>query len=66
MMNNEDKTKYLTIQEAASFLNLKESRLRYEMQKKHIPFLKIGRSVRFDKSEIEKWMQDKAANSPAA
>jgi excisionase family DNA binding protein len=30
-----------------------------------IPFIKIGRSVRFRRSQLEKWMADRTVNAPA-
>jgi excisionase family DNA binding protein len=56
--NNENngKSKVLSLHEAATFLNLKPSRIRYEVFKKSIPFLKIGRSIRFLESDLVTWL----------
>lgn len=48
--------KYLTIREASIFLNMKNSRLRYEIFKKRIPYYKIGKSIRFDQAELVIWV----------
>lgn len=47
----------LTLVEAARFLNFKESRLRYEVFHRRIPFFKIGRSIRFDADDLTNWVQ---------
>lgn len=51
----------LTLFEAANLLRLKVSRLRYLILKKEIPHLKIGRSIRFNKSELQTWIESKKA-----
>lgn len=48
----------LTISELAQELKVKRSWVRSMIYKKRIPFLKIGRHVRFDKSNVEKWILD--------
>lgn len=47
--------KLLTIEEAAKMLNLKASRIRYEIFMKRINYFKIGRSIRFDEKELVLW-----------
>lgn len=49
----------LTIKQAAEILNLKESRLRYEVFLHRIPFIKIGRSIRFEVEALNNWIQNK-------
>ena len=53
---NEEKPQLLTMVEASVFLNLKDSRLRYEVFRKRIPFYKIGRSIRFSKQDLIEWV----------
>ncbi len=48
--------KLLTLNEAASFLNLKISRLRYEIFKKSIVHFKVGRSIRFSEKDLISWI----------
>lgn len=55
MLNNED-SKLLTVEQAAIQLNLKVSRVRYEVFKKTIPFYKIGRSIRFSEKDLANWL----------
>lgn len=58
MLQTENKN-LLTIEEAAAYLNLKVSRIRYEVFKKGIPCYKIGRSIRFSISELDSWVEKK-------
>ena len=46
----------LTIKEASDFLNLKVSRLRYEIFNKTIPHFKIGKSIRFAEKDLISWV----------
>lgn len=57
-MSNEIKT-LLSIEEASSFLSIKVSRLRTAVFRKEIPFVKIGRLVRFKTDDLDKWVQSK-------
>lgn len=50
-------TSLLNIEQAAKFLNVKVSRLRTAILNKEIPFLKIGRLVRFHKEDLEAWVE---------
>lgn len=52
----DNKDKFLTVLEAASFLNLKVSRLRYEVFHKNVPHFKIGRSIRFSEKDLIAWI----------
>ncbi len=49
----------INIAEASQFLNLKKSRLRHMVFTKQIPFIKIGASVMFNKSDLEIWLSGK-------
>lgn len=46
----------MTIEEAAQYLNLKLSRMRYEVFNKTVPFFKIGRSIRFSEKDLIAWV----------
>ena len=56
-MENELKSKLLNIHEAAEFTGLKVQRLRYEVFLKRIPHIKLGRSVRFTKEQLDEWIK---------
>lgn len=42
--------------EACDFLKIKKSRLRTAVFRKEIPYLKIGRLIRFDLDDLKKWV----------
>ena len=51
-------TKLLTIDEAAELLSVKVSRLRTAVFRREIPFVKIGRLVRFKEDSLLKWIDE--------
>lgn len=51
--------KYLTTKELSAMFNLKEIWVRKAVFKREIPHFKINRLVRFDSSEILKWLEEK-------
>lgn len=51
--------RFLTLLEASQFLNLKVSRLRYEVFKKTVPFYKIGKSIMFSEKDLISWIMSK-------
>jgi excisionase family DNA binding protein len=51
----EKQSSYLSFQEAASFLNVKQSWLRSAVFKKEIPFYKFKRLVRFQINDLLIW-----------
>ena len=53
-----EKQALLTCKQAAEYLNLPLSRIRYETFLKRIPHVKIGRSVRFIKEALDQWVQN--------
>lgn len=55
--------KLLTTDEAAALLAIKPSKLRSAVFKREIPYLKIGRLVRFAKADLMKWLE--ARKKPA-
>lgn len=50
-------TKLLTSEEVAEWLNLKMSKLRSMVFKNEIPYLKVGRLLRYDPVQIEQWLE---------
>lgn len=52
-----NQTKFLSIQEASTYLNLKISKIRSMIFKREIPNHKIGRLVRFNKGELDSWLE---------
>ena len=50
---------YLTVKEVAELVKLTVQTIRRYTMKKKIPFHKINRAVRYKKSEIELWVEDR-------
>lgn len=53
--NNKDFA-LLTIEELSQILKLTKSSIYTRIARREIPFIKMGRLVRFDKEEIWKWL----------
>ncbi|MCM8771345.1 MAG: helix-turn-helix domain-containing protein [Candidatus Omnitrophica bacterium] len=49
----------ITVEELAKYLNLNPHTIYIWVEQKKIPFIKIGRMVRFDLIEIEEWLASK-------
>lgn len=49
--------KIMTFEETLEFLNVKNNWLRSAVFKKEIPYIKMGRLIRFDKAELEKMIK---------
>jgi excisionase family DNA binding protein len=52
---------YLTVNDVALFLKLSVQTIRRYTMLKEIPFVKINRAVRYKKSEIEAWVENRGA-----
>lgn len=48
--------KLMNVRQAADFLAMTESRVRYEIFHKRLPVIKIGRSIRFDEKDLITWV----------
>lgn len=49
----------ITVEELAKYLNLNPHTIYIWVEQRKIPFIKIGRMVRFDLLEIEAWLTSK-------
>lgn len=49
---------YLNVFDLALYLSVKESTVRKWVLLRKIPFVKIGKLVRFKKTEIDSWLAD--------
>ena len=45
----------MTVDDLADYLRLAHGTIYNKVHRREIPFLKIGRSIRFDLEEINKW-----------
>ena len=50
--------KLLTKQELAEYLNVKESTVYQWTHYRKIPYIKLGRFLRFDLDEVNEWLQE--------
>jgi len=63
--NDENKNnKFFTICELSPYLAIKEKTLYAMVSAGNIPHYKIGRLVRFKKTEIDAWMESQKVNPP--
>ncbi len=51
--------KLLNFNEVRDFLRVKDSWLRGAIFKKTIPFIKVGRLIRFNEEELKQWLKRK-------
>jgi excisionase family DNA binding protein len=49
---------FLNIKEVSEYLGIKKSSLYSRVEKKEIPYYKVGRLIRFKKSDIDPWMEE--------
>lgn len=61
----ESEKRLLTIQQAAELLSIKVSRLRTAVFRREIPFVKIGRLVRFKEDALFKWIDEVSTKTAA-
>jgi len=50
-------SQFLTVREVAEYVRLKPLAIYRKVKSKEIPFKRAGRSLRFDKEEIDQWMK---------
>jgi excisionase family DNA binding protein len=57
--------RFLTRKEAAEFLGVKEQTLNtWKWAGRHnLPCIKVGRSIRYDINDLEKWLQSRKVNA---
>lgn len=48
----------LTVEELVCYLKVKRERVYRLVYERRIPFLKVGRSLRFRKTDIDSWMSE--------
>ena len=48
-----------TIEDVAEFCRVKVSVVRYWVQQREIPFIKLGKFYRFDPKEVKEWVEEK-------
>ncbi len=61
-MNSSSSSSILTFEEACNFLKIKKSRLRTAVFRREIPYIKIGRLIRFDLDDLKTWLMKLKSN----
>ncbi len=56
-VNPQGKQELLTIGDVAEILKFSISRIRYEVSIGRLPYIKIGKSIRFDRKTVEEWVR---------
>jgi len=54
---NKQNEKLWTIEDVAEFLQVKPSVVKYWIYSRDIPYIKIGKFYRFEKNDIEAWIE---------
>jgi len=54
--------KYLTIDQVAEMLQVTRMTI-YNLKQNGLPFIKMGKSIRFDKDDVIEWMNSKKVTS---
>jgi len=62
---NQDRAhEILTIEDVGAWLKVKESFLRALIYQRRIPFFKVGRLIRFRRSDLEHWIAEGSLKDP--
>ena len=52
-----DESAFMTVAEIAKYLRMKTLAIYRKVNRKEIPFLKAGRSIRFKREDIDHWLR---------
>jgi excisionase family DNA binding protein len=63
MMKMSADIKFLTIEDVSEMLQVTRTTV-YNLKKKGMPFIKLGKNIRFDQDEVVEWI--KSNNRPAS
>ncbi len=58
-------TRYLTLRDAAAYLSLTEKALRHRVDRREVPFCRLGKSLRFDRQALDRLMRQSAVDASA-
>ncbi len=56
-------SRYLTLRDAAAYLSLTEGALRHRVERREVPFCRLGRSLRFDRQALDRLMRQSAVDA---
>ncbi len=57
------KRKFLGISELAEYLGISVNTIYFWINQRKIPYFKVGKFVKFDSEELQKWIRQKKASS---
>lgn len=57
-MNKQNEPKLMNVVEAASYLSVKRSRLYTATRRRELPFMKVGRLLRFEREHLDQWIKE--------
>lgn len=63
MNNNEIEDRLLTVGEAARYLGYQPGTIYNKVSARTVPHIRLGRSLRFRKSELDRWVSERDAES---
>lgn len=55
--------KYLGVEELATILSISKNTIYSWISQRKIPYIKVGRLVRFDAKEIDRWLKENTNNA---
>jgi excisionase family DNA binding protein len=58
-----DAPRYLTLRDAATYLSLTEGALRHRVERREVPFCRLGRSLRFDRQALDRLMRQSTVDA---
>ncbi|MCD6327979.1 helix-turn-helix domain-containing protein [bacterium] len=62
MQNSNITQRFMDVHDAAIYLGMSESALRYKLDVRRLPFCRIGKSVRLDRIELDKFMSQNSVS----
>jgi excisionase family DNA binding protein len=65
-MNLEKVDDFLTVKELSKWIKLSESHIYFLVNKRKIPFAKLGGKLLFDKEKIKEWIDNNSPSTPPA
>lgn len=65
-MNDKKEPKLMNTPEAAEHLGIKESRLRTAVRRNELPFMRVGRLIRFERQHLDRWIESQHLDQQAS
>ena len=62
-MKKHEPEKLWTAENVAEFCQVKPSKVKYWVLQREIPFIRLGRSYRFDRQEVMEWLEQRKSGA---